>query len=391
MTTPPETNQAAPAEVPEYDGPVSEVADDGRFGENRVEDPYEPGRRASNAFRIGVGVLVLLIFATAWWIGRDNRAEHRRAQAGGVTTSRLDVPKRVYFPAARTDAIGALVDPQAAAATSLMAGWWSSHGTKPDDKAFITWLAAALPGPTGDRTAEMAQLKATVAGQEHGTSEYLPAARFLTKQGLGTAPAPGSNQAPIWGLEAAAQAGLYDANTNNDIGKWTSAAVSLASKIAAKAGTRLQLSSPYVTDPSLAPDLKFTRKGACPCSYPAITPRSRPRPAACSAPCSRRRTRSTPGCSDRSTTPRCSSATPTRATSSAARCSATRSVSTSSSRRRTSSRQQHTDRHGGRVLARQRHRRPVPGMVPGVAQPQLATRVRDQSFDEREPQARAAA
>ena len=69
MTTPPETNQAAPAEVPEYDGPVSEVADDGRFGENRVEDPYEPGRRASNAFRIGVGVLVLLIFATAWWIG----------------------------------------------------------------------------------------------------------------------------------------------------------------------------------------------------------------------------------------------------------------------------------------------------------------------------------
>lgn len=268
MTTPPETNQAAPAETPEYDGPVSEVADDGRFGENRAEDPYEPGRRANNAFRIGVVVLVMVIFGFAWWIGRHNRAEHRLAQANG-TSLQANVPKRVYFPTDRTDAIGALIDPQTAAANKLMAGWWSSHGTKADDKAFITWLATNLPGPTGDRTAEMSQVKAAVAGQENGKSEYLTAARYLNKQGIGIAPTNAGGPVPIWGLEAGAQAGLYDPNTNQDIGRWTTEAVTLATEIASKASKRLQLSSPYVIDPALTPDLKVTRKGACPCSYPA--------------------------------------------------------------------------------------------------------------------------
>lgn len=266
MTTPPETNQA-PAETPQHDGPVSQVEDDGRFGENRAADPYEPGRRASNAFRIGMIVFVLLIFAGAWWLGSDNRAAHKRAQAGETTG--LGAPRRVFFPTDRTDAVGALVDPQAAAARSLMAGWWSSHGTKADDTAFVTWLAGALPGPTGDRNAELAQVRAAAAGQDHGRSPYLPAARFLSNQGLGTAPTGANGQIPIWGLEAGSQAGLYDATTNAEIGGWATSAVTLATEISSKAGTRLQLSSPYLTDPSLAPDVKVKRKGACPCSYPA--------------------------------------------------------------------------------------------------------------------------
>lgn len=268
MTTPPETNQA-PAETPAPEGPVSQIEDDGRFGENRTEDPYEPGRRASNAFRIAVGTLILAIFLGAWWLGRDNRAEHKRAQSGGNVSTRFDVPKRIYFPAAHTAAMGALIDPQAAAANALMAGWWSTHSTKSDDKAFISWLAAALPGPTGDRTAELSQVQEAVKGQQHGNSEYLPAARYLSKQGLGLAPAKSNGPEPIWGIETAGQAALYDANTTADLGKWAGYANDLASQISAKANHRFQLSSPYVADPSLTPGVKVTKKGTCPCSYPA--------------------------------------------------------------------------------------------------------------------------
>lgn len=264
MTTPPETN-AAPAESaqPEYDGPVSEVPDDGRFGENRTEDPYEPGRRASNAFRIGVTLLVLAIFAGAWWMGRHNRYEHNHPQAVPKA------PTRVFFTSDQTDAMGTLLDPQAAAAAKLMAGWWSTHDTKPHDAAFTAWLKSAFPAPSGDRTAEMAQVKAAVATQDHGKSKYLLAARFLAKQGIGFNAPNSHGVASLWWQEASSLASLYDPETNAKIGLEAQLAVKLASQVAGKLTVQDQLSAPYVTDHSLAPDLTFVKKGACPCSYPA--------------------------------------------------------------------------------------------------------------------------
>lgn len=264
MTTPPETNTE-----PEYDGPISQVEDDGRFGENSVEDPYEPGRRASNAFRIAVGVLVLAIFAAAWWIGSDNRKAHKEARGGGQVTTKYDVPKRVFFPSEHTDAMGQLIDPQAAAAQALMAGWWASHSTKPDDNAFKTWLAGALPDPSADRSSELAQVQAAVKTQDDGKSEYLPAARYLTKLGVGMSPAKDGAPTPIWGQETAAQAVLYDQNTSKDRVAWAALAIQLATQVAGKADARFQQSAPYVTDPSLTPGVKIKKVGACPCSYPA--------------------------------------------------------------------------------------------------------------------------
>lgn len=265
MTTTPDTNQPK-SDDPE--GPISQVAEEGRFGANRAEDPYEPGRRASYAFRISVGVLIVALFLGAWWLGRDNRKAHAEAQRnGGTSTS--ETTRRVFFGSEQTDSMGQLVDPQAAAAKALMAGWWSTHDTKTHDVAFTQWLAATLPGPSGDRSGELAQVQAAVKTQRNDDSKFLPAAHYLSKLGVGMAPAKEGAPAPIWALETAAQTALYDATTGQDRATWAKDAVTLASQVAAKAQTRLQLSAPYVTDPSLAPGLKIVKKGACPCSFPA--------------------------------------------------------------------------------------------------------------------------
>jgi len=158
------------------------------------------------------------------------------------------------FPGHEAASVDPIVDPQSLAARRLMAGWFTAHGTKPDDKAFAHWLQGQIPAPPPlqQRRAELAPLR-TLAAERNESG--LTAAEWFDANGDGSA----------WPDLAKRTAGNHDAIHKDEL----ASVIEMADQVAGDLKDKLGQSSPYVLDPSLRRGKDVKRDGACPCSYPS--------------------------------------------------------------------------------------------------------------------------
>jgi len=146
---------------------------------------------------------------------------------------------------------------QATQATTLMTGWWSSHGTSPQDKQFIAWLRKKLPSPPSSdaRKAETARLaKLARTRNPYGTK----AGQWLELYG-------GRDLWLYYGQQQAAH--LSDAvrhARHKQLGKLLTMGKALGTSI----GTHRRQPAPFLIDPGLRPGRKAAASDVCPCSYP---------------------------------------------------------------------------------------------------------------------------
>jgi len=147
---------------------------------------------------------------------------------------------------------------QAPRAHALMAGWWSSHGHRRDDQAFVTWAEHVLPGPpaASARRVEVAQVQRLAATR---TKQGVTASTWLE----------GYGKKDLWKLYAHDQAELLPAKDGDARKADVKAMLKMSKSIADTLGTRYQQSAPYVLHPSLRPDHTVTKGQVCPCSYPS--------------------------------------------------------------------------------------------------------------------------
>lgn len=166
-------------------------------------------------------------------------------------------PAPTLFGEASIKPASALVSPQAAKAHDLMQGWWKSHGTTADDKAFIDWLQRNFPAPPKavDRKQE---LKILEVQNRHHTAGGVKAATWLEAHG----------KKDIWKLYAHDQA-EWLANDAGDVRKSeVKALLKLSKKASHTLSDAFAVSAPYVLEPALAhKDHKIVN--GCPCSYPS--------------------------------------------------------------------------------------------------------------------------
>lgn len=143
-------------------------------------------------------------------------------------------------------------------ATTLMATWWKSHGSVPDDKAFLTWVETEVPAPPsrGERTNE---LRAVQALDRQRTPAGIAAATWLEAYG----------KKDIWKVYGHDQRELETTTVSKVDKKDLKLILGMAKTAADAVGAKDQQSAPYVLDPSLRPDHHVAKGAVCPCSYPS--------------------------------------------------------------------------------------------------------------------------
>lgn len=172
-------------------------------------------------------------------------------------------PPPTLFSAAAIKPVDAMVDPQAADAHRRMKKYWSSHGTRADDKAFATWLQDHFPKPP-KKAARLKELPLLTAQSKSRTKSGVAAATWLEVHG----------KKDIWKLYAHDQAEWLPAKAGDARKGDVKAMLKLTKKVAAHLDTDLGASTPYVLDPALwhkSTDhpTRPTVDHGCPCSYPS--------------------------------------------------------------------------------------------------------------------------
>jgi membrane-associated phospholipid phosphatase len=216
--------------------------------------------------RVGAGsrrprrfVVVAVLAVLAVLVGALGPWAYATVTGGGSAKDRIaaDPPPRL-FPDGNIAPLGAQIDAQASPARRLMAGWWTGHGTEPDDAAFTVWLQRSLPGPPPPtaRAAELRRVQALAAAR---TTAGVTAATWLESYG----------KKDIWKLYAHDQAEVVPASAGDRRKGQLKDMLKLSKAVADALGVRYQQSAPYVLDPSLRPDHTVKPGQVCPCSYPS--------------------------------------------------------------------------------------------------------------------------
>lgn len=167
-------------------------------------------------------------------------------------------PPPQLFSDATIRPIGRQVDAQQTRAERLMRAWWSRHGARADDTAFVKFLEATLPPPPSSsaRTAEVKQVQAI---DKTRTGAGVRAANWLEAHG----------KKDVWKLAAHDQAEMLSQSRGDAVKADVDAALKMSKKVADALGTKYQQSAPYVLHPYLRPDHTVTKGQVCPCSYPS--------------------------------------------------------------------------------------------------------------------------
>jgi hypothetical protein len=167
-------------------------------------------------------------------------------------------PPPALFPDATVAPLGTRIDAESASAHRLMAGWWSTHGTRKDDTGFTTWVEQTLPGPPA-AAARAAELKGVQKLAPTRTTAGVSAATWLETFG----------KKDVWKLYAHDQAEVASSKAGDARKSELKDMLSMSKTVADALGTRYQQSAPYVLDPSLRPDHTVAQGQVCPCSYPS--------------------------------------------------------------------------------------------------------------------------
>lgn len=166
-------------------------------------------------------------------------------------------PAPVLFSDGAIKPASALVTPQSAKAHMLMQQWWKAHGTKADDKAFLTWLGRAFPAPPSVASRKK-ELKVLEVQHRRHTSTGVAAATWLEAHG----------KKDIWKLYAHDQAEWLSPDIGDARKADAKALIKLSKKASKTLSAEFAVSAPYVLEPALA-HKKHTIVNGCPCSYPS--------------------------------------------------------------------------------------------------------------------------
>ena len=206
--------------------------------------------------KIGLGLVGVFVVVVA------AREVHHAVSHPVTAASRLAAhPQPRLFGQAAVASYAGPLDQQAATARRLMQGWWSAHGTKPQDAQFGAWLKKALPAPPSEaeRKAEAKQLEKLV---EQRTAKGRKAAHWLQSYGGRT----------IWLAYAHKQSAHLPKAEQKRRHRELEKALHLAKHLDNQLTTSLKLQSPALLDPALRTHkggAAVAGKKGCPCSYPA--------------------------------------------------------------------------------------------------------------------------
>jgi hypothetical protein len=145
---------------------------------------------------------------------------------------------------------------QRATANEQIRAWVVDHGTRPDDKAFVSWVEHTFPPPPTDIAAQLPGVAALAKTRD---ADGVKAATWLEAYG----------KKDIWKVYAHDQAEMLSARRADDLKSEEKDVLKTAKQIADALGTKFGSSAPYVRQPSLRPDHKITAGQKCPCSYPS--------------------------------------------------------------------------------------------------------------------------
>jgi membrane-associated phospholipid phosphatase len=214
-------------------------------------------RRTPNRRFVVVAVLAVvaivagLVGPTAW------------AKVSGAPTANQSAKDRIaenppppLFTVAQVAGTATDVANQKEQASALIRAWVAAHGTRTDDKAFVTWIEQVFPEPP---TSLATELPAVVALDKQRTTTGVAAATWLESYG----------KKDIWKLYAHDQKEVLPPSTGDDRKKEEKALLKMSKQVADALGTRFGSSAPYVRMPSLRTDHTVTPGQKCPCSYPS--------------------------------------------------------------------------------------------------------------------------
>jgi PAP2 superfamily len=165
-------------------------------------------------------------------------------------------PPPPLFTTAQVSHTATDVAAQHSRASALVSSWVATHGTRTDDKAFVTWLEQVFPAPPASLASEM---PVVVALDKTRTDAGIAAATWLETYG----------KKDIWKLYAHDQKELLASSTGKERKAEEKAVLKMSKQIADDLGTRYGSAAPYVRMPALRKDHTVTTGQKCPCSYPS--------------------------------------------------------------------------------------------------------------------------
>lgn len=164
-------------------------------------------------------------------------------------------PPALFTDATVAPTAGEIVDQRDTAVRRIRV-WVATHGTRPDDKAFVSWLEETFPPPPTDLAAELPGVAALARGRD---AAGVKAATWLEAYG----------KKDLWKLYAHDQREMLPTTRGKDLKAEEKAALKMAKQVSDELGARFGSSAPYVRQPALRPDHTVTPGQKCPCSYPS--------------------------------------------------------------------------------------------------------------------------
>jgi hypothetical protein len=186
------------------------------------------------------------------------------AHVTGTTAANASAKDRVaadppppLFPPAQVAGTATQVAAQHAQGATLVRAWVAAHGTRADDREFVTWTERVFPAPRA--TMALSEMPAVVALDRARSITGIAAATWLERHG----------KKDIWELYAHDQRELLDSSTGKQRKAEEKQVLTMSKQIADDLGARFGSSAPYVRKPSLRTDHQVTSGQRCPCSYPS--------------------------------------------------------------------------------------------------------------------------
>jgi hypothetical protein len=211
-----------------------------------------PGRHFRARYVV-IAVLAVVALAAGIAVPRLNTSPNLSA----TDRIKADPPPKL-FGDSQIKTVAGPIAAQDAKARTAMSSWWRTHGSAPDDKAFVTWVETQVPPPPST-SARAEELRAVQALKTRRTSGGVAAATWLEVHG----------KKDIWKLYQHDQRELETRTTGKADKKDLKLILAMSKTAADQLAATDKQSAPYVMDPSLRTD-KAVKKGAeCPCSYPS--------------------------------------------------------------------------------------------------------------------------
>jgi membrane-associated phospholipid phosphatase len=228
-----------------------------RTGPHARERPTRTRSRPARRFVVVAVLAILAVLGgllgpTAWGVVTGTPTGNISAK-----DSIAGDPPPPLFPPASVAGTATGVSMQTKQAAALVRAWVAAHGTKANDKEFITWVEQVFPAPPASLASS--GMPEVIRLDKARTAPGVAAATWLENHG----------KKDIWKLYAHDQRELLDPTTGKERKTEEKQLLTMSKQVADDLGARFGSSAPYIRMPSLRTDHQVTPGQRCPCSYPS--------------------------------------------------------------------------------------------------------------------------